>query len=131
MTVRGKRRSPRRRVAPRWTMEEWQWANQLLAIRAGGRCERCGVDLTDGSRSVNRHHRQRREVGGDRLANILLLCGSGTTGCHGHVTVHPEEAVANGWSVKALGGTDPALVPVRINGRLWLLDDAGGRRLIP
>lgn len=32
-------------------------------------------------------------------ANLLTLCGSGTTGCHGWVEHHPEWAKAHGWSV--------------------------------
>lgn len=129
MPVRPKRPKPRRREAPRGDAAWWQHATALLWARSGGRCERCNHEFT--GRGVSRHHRMRRRDGGDRLANLLLLCGTGTTGCHGYVTEHPEEAYANGWSIRALAGQDPADVPVRINGRLWVLDDHGGKRLVP
>lgn len=130
MTIKPKRGKPRRRTAPQHGTDWWTNATHALWARSGGRCERCDRALGGGI-GVSRHHRMRRRDGGDRLSNLLLLCGSGTTGCHGWVTEHPDEAYANGWSVRALATTDPAEVPVRINGRLWVLDDHGVKRLIP
>lgn len=43
-------------------------------------------------------------------ANLLTLCGSGTTGCHGWVTANPSAARMDGLSVSQ--HTDPATVPV-------------------
>ena len=124
--IKPKRTEPRRREAPAWTYEEWQEANHQLLARAGSACERCGNPLT--GENLSRHHRQRRRDGGDRLTNLLLLCGSGSTGCHGWVHAHPEEAREQGWIVPSWA--NPATTPVRLpDGYLWLLHDDG--RKIP
>jgi hypothetical protein len=52
-------------------------------------CVRCGFLIDPGNYSI--HHRKPRGMGGtkdpaiSRLSNLLALCGSGTTGCHGWV----------------------------------------------
>ena len=43
-------------------------------------------------------------------ANLLLLCGTGTSGCHGLVETQRALAVEHGWLVPR--PTDPASVPV-------------------
>lgn len=129
--IKPRRSRPRRRSAALWTAEEWQAANQLLLLRSRGRCERCGKDLLANERPVSRHHRQRRRDGGDRLSNLMLLCGTGNTGCHGWITEHPAEAKlpTHGWIVPT--EFDPADIPVRLaDGYLYTLDDMGGRRLV-
>lgn len=127
--VRPKRPEPRRRDAPQEDAAWWEYANHMLAVRSGGKCERCAFPLSGpGARKPERHHRRRRRDGGDRLANLLLLCSL----CHQWITEHPTAAKAEGWSVAALTAEDPADVPVRLaNGWLYLLDDSGGRRLLP
>lgn len=58
-------------------------------------CQRCHR-----GQPVTRHHRKNRSQGGKTTpANLLLLCGTGTTGCHGYVTDHPREAWREGVSV--------------------------------
>lgn len=59
------------------------------------RCVRCGAWIDGGSR----HHRQLRRSGDHTPANLVLLCGSGTTGCHGWVHAHPAEAYRAGLMV--------------------------------
>lgn len=122
--VKAKRATPRRRESPQEGPEWWSTANMLLALRSGERCEHCGVLLNG---RAERHHRQRRQVGGDRLSNLLLLLPEH----HTWITEHPAEALEAGWIVSTYGpdGTpDPATVPVRIAGQfLWLLDDHGGK----
>jgi len=128
-SVRPKRATPRRRLAPREGATWWAQATVDLLRRCGYRCERCGHPLGD---NLERHHRQRREVGGDRLSNLLALHSA----CHQYITEHPEEALANGWIVSTHGPSgvapDPAGAPVRLPGltgtALWLLDDEGGKR---
>jgi len=72
---------------------------QAVAARAGYHCELCYTPIT-GQASV--HHRRPRRMGGTRRsdvnesANLMLLCGSGTTGCHGWVESHRKEALADG-----------------------------------
>ena len=43
-------------------------------------------------------------------ANIVLICGSGTTGCHGEIESQREAAYADGLLLH--DGQDPAVVPV-------------------
>ena len=67
--------------------------------RAGYRCEKCLGPLSDG---MSVHHRRPRGMGGSKSAalhnpeNLLALCGSGTTGCHGWVESNREVAYARG-----------------------------------
>lgn len=72
-------------------------------------CVRCGVSLEVVSGS--RHHRQRRRDGGHSVENLVLLCGSGTTGCHGWVHANPTRAIAVGLIVPTWV-REIALVPV-------------------
>jgi hypothetical protein len=62
----------------------------LVDERDDYRCTRCGVSLS--STSGSRHHRQLRRHGDHSPANLVLLCGSGTTGCHGWAHANPREA---------------------------------------
>lgn len=92
--------------------------NQLRE-RSQGFCERCGM-----ARATNVHHRKNRsQLGGNELSNLLHLCGSGTTGCHGFITANPKLSYENGWSVKS--HDDPATIPVMYRGFLVRLDDLG------
>lgn len=94
-------------------------------------CVRCGT----GDVALNLHHRTARGMGGTRdplsasPANLITLCGSGTTGCHGWVESHREVSFKEGWLVPR--GIDPATVPVRCGGYWWFLDHDGGRRPVP
>ncbi|MCV7359177.1 HNH endonuclease [Mycolicibacterium fluoranthenivorans] len=99
-----------------------------LYERAHGCCEICGIWGAN-----NAHHRRNRSQGRlDTLSNLMLLCGSGTTGCHGWVTEHPEESITEGWTIPRGDRRVPADVKVsrfdRVLGarRLVLLDDDGG-----
>ncbi len=119
--IRPRRATPRRRTAPRWTTDQWAAGNVILNLRCRGRCERCGADLN--RTGVERAHRQRRTVGGDRLANIAMLCPP----CHAWSHSHPGDAMVEGWIVSSFG-TDPADVPViDTGGRSWTLDDMGAK----
>lgn len=94
---------------------------QALRERAGGRCEICAEPAN------NAHHRRNKSQGGqDRLANLMLLCGSGTTGCHGEVTEHPGWATLCGYTIQGtVDGDAPETVPVYIRGLRSLLEDDG------
>ena len=88
-------------------------------------CVRCGVSLyaTHGSR----HHRKLRSQGGKHASdNLVLLCGSGTTGCHGWAHAHPVAARHAGLIVSAYA--DPVMQPVQYpDGAWWLLASDGTR----
>jgi hypothetical protein len=77
-----------------------------LGDRTCRRCEKCGS-----AGPLSHHHRIKRSHGGEWLpSNIVVLCGSGTTGCHGWVEHHPAEANALGWALQP--HEDPLVVPV-------------------
>lgn len=106
-------------------------------------CVCCGVGV-QGDRGVSWsiHHRIPRGMGGTtdpRLnspANLVLLCGSGTTGCHGSVEHYRDKARERG--LLLWRSQDPETVPVEVcvqmagglmelETRPYLLDDIGGR----
>lgn len=97
-----------------------------LHERAEGMCEICGINPAN-----NAHHRKNRSQGGlDDLSNLLLLCGSGTTLCHGYVTARfknsplwPADPRKRGWTVWR--SQIPRQVPVLYRGQVCRLDDEG------
>lgn len=104
---------------------------EQLHKRAGSRCEICGRPYCNGRRVDNAHHRRNQSQGGpDVLSNLLLLCGSGTSGCHGDVTLHPAWAVKNGYTVHGTE-TPPGKVRARLRGRWVLLGDDGSVTPLP
>lgn len=123
------RRAPRR--APRHTGPDAH-TRQLVIMRDGGRCLRCG---RPGS---NVHHRLGRGMGGakgerseqiNRPAWLVTLCGQGnTSGCHRWVDEHRDQAVALGYVIPRNGpDRDAEDVPIRTLHRGWvLLDNEGG-----
>lgn len=75
------------------------------------------------------HHREPRSHPFDRLhqpENLLQLCGSGTTGCHGWVHAHPARAYRLGYLVHT--GKDPATIPVYYRTGGWQQLHADGTR---
>lgn len=108
-------------------------AHALVEARDTG-CHRCGLPY--GSiHWWSHHHRRSRGMGGsnecDTAANIIVLCGSGTTGCHGWVTSHPTESAEAGWVVRH-GTRGPSTTPMRsaVLGGWVLLNNAGGWRRV-
>lgn len=93
-------------------------AKTRLAVRerSTGRCEVCWLQ-----RATNMHHRQLKSRGGPwSFSNVIDLCGSGTTGCHGTITHEPAWAQQYGYE---LGSHEtPELAPVLLwtpQGRAW------------
>jgi len=98
----------------------------LCVERDESRCAKCARYFPDG---LNLHHRQLRSQGGQNTAaNLIALCGSGTTGCHGWVHAHPKSATALGLIVASWA--DPAETPVRTWRGLVLLTDAASVRTL-
>jgi hypothetical protein len=105
-----------------------------VMIRAQYRCELCGGAL-DSVNGMSIHHRKPRRMGGTRDPeinepfNLLVLCGSGTTGCHGKVESNRLKAVFEGVILRA--NDDPKTTPVKdANGRWWLLDSYGMKEAV-
>lgn len=87
-------------------------------------CVRCGRV------GGNIHHRRMRSQSPKdkvhNIENLIVLCGSGTTGCHGWVHAHPDESYRNGWLVMSV--FDPADMPVRYyDGFFYYLNERGTR----
>lgn len=101
---------------------------QTVLQRDNWTCVRCGRYVGPfGDYSI--HHRRPRAMGGtkrpetDLPANLITLCGSGTTGCHGQVESRREDARAAGlllWQSQT-----PSAEPVLTHRGLLLLDDEG------
>lgn len=94
----------------------------LVLARDGFACVRCGRSVIGIRASV--HHRKRRSQGGANTPdNLAVMCGTGTTGCHGWVHAHPNWARDAGWLVRS--GDDPAQVPMLATSGLltWLAPD--------
>jgi hypothetical protein len=114
--LKSKRSKPRRRPADRWTRDEWEDANLILAARSAGMCERCGKEPW-----TQRHHRKRRRDGGESFPNITALCAI----CHAWCHEHPALSRQYGWIVSVY--MDPVTVPFLRHRREWVLfDEYGG-----
>lgn len=108
----------------------------IVRERDRERCVRCGAHCTDGVPGLDwsLHHRRPKGMGGSTAwdthlpANLIVLCGSGTTGCHGWVTAQPALAKAEGWLVSQYA--DPATTPLTRRGwvgqQIWAVQDNNG-----
>jgi hypothetical protein len=83
-------RGPRRTFRRRAGQDEWVI---LRGEKLAGRpCRVCGALGARWSRSL--HHLVSRSLGGDDVAdNLVALCGSGTTGCHGLIEARDGNAL--------------------------------------
>jgi hypothetical protein len=88
--------------------------------RDEGACARCGRSLSYEGRGMywSLHHRTPRGSGGTKAtwinlpSNLLLMCGSGVTGCHGHIESNRRQAEDDGFIVRH-GIRLPADIPVK------------------
>ena len=86
-----------------------------VITRAMFKCERCGNPL-NGPMSV--HHRRPRAMGGTKRldtnypSNLMALCGTGTSGCHGWIEQNRETAYEEGWLVRQ--NEDPSTIKVKL-----------------
>lgn len=98
-------------------------ARRVVNARSGGRCEICG-QAGDGL-----HHRLKRSRGGPwAVWNLLRLCGSGTTGCHGAIEAEPTVATMLGLTLSGhvVDSRTPALChPHGLSLGWWLPEDDG------
>lgn len=98
-----------------------------VQARSGGACERCG---TTTAMRWSLHHRRPRGMGGTKRSdvhlpsNLILLCGSGTEGCHGWV--ESNRATSYELGLLVYSQDDPGSIPVSLRRGRVLLDDEGG-----
>jgi len=93
-TVCDLRLSPEAAVHPTAVDTTHPYCAARALTRGPGVCVRCGRP------AANRHHRLPRSRGGtDDPHNVVPLCGSGSTGCHGWVHANPAEAERVGLTV--------------------------------
>lgn len=99
---------------------------RLIVIqRAGYLCEKCLGPLGT-LEGMSVHHRRPRGMGGTKrpgineAENLLALCGSGTTGCHGRIEANRAESYSRGLLLRtgANAHTTPYLDD---RGDWWLL----------
>lgn len=95
------------------------------------KCERCRQDFL--GKAISIHHRRPRMMGGSknldlhRPANLIALCGSGTSGCHGWVESNRSEARTFGYLIQKVEAA--CEIPFKdLNGDWWLIDDDGQKR---
>lgn len=109
---------------------------QLFFEREQQRCFYCKRQLSwslrgsmlEGGWSL--HHRKGRRGGDTSYPNALILCGTGSTGDHGWVTEHPEEAFELGLAIRRLATTpefEPVNVRVRDKAGNWFSLTQNGR----
>lgn len=115
------------------TPREEKEAYELVMVRDEGVCQKCRRH----GQTINRDHRKDRSTGGLTVVeNLQLLCGSGTTGCHGWKSSHPDDANREGWGVP--GWADPLTYPARrwirnvigVVRLRWVLYRADGRYVV-
>lgn len=106
----------------------------LIVTRDDRRCAACGEQVHgERGRDWSVHHRKPRGMGGSKdpavssPANGVILCGSGTTGCHGEVEQRRENAMAEGFLISRNGVQVPSEVPIEhaVHGLVRLDDDGG------
>lgn len=104
-----------------------------VLARAFYKCERCDRDFLGFPVSV--HHRRPRMMGGSKdqelhkSANLIVLCGTGTSGCHGWVESNRDKARESGYLITKIESAGE--IPFQdINGKWWVIDnDAQKTRL--
>lgn len=99
-----------------------------VLARGHYKCERCRQDFL--KLGVSIHHRRPRMMGGSKneelhkAANLIALCGSGTSGCHGWVESNREEARTFGYLIVKVESAEQ--IPFKdLNGDWWTIDNNG------
>ena len=110
------KRSPMRRAKSQKVLDyeaELDALTPALLARAGMACELRipGVCLGAGGKLSRSHRKSRGQGGENTMENVMIACGDGVTGCHGHIESHRTEAYEKGWLVKSYD--DPALIEVK------------------
>lgn len=112
---------------PKASRKVQEAARNIVRTRDGSRCQMCGCSIVDAPSSI--HHRRRRGMGGsallERPSNLVRLCGTGTTGCHGFVESNRTQSTTRGWLLGFLD--NPEEIPLLCFDGWMLLGDDGSR----
>lgn len=119
-----------------------------VVVREDGRCFRCGrqVAIYEGETyhdlpvvkrvaEFSIHHRKPRGMGGSNsmdiniFPNLIVLCGTGTTGCHGWVEANREQAYKDGLLIHS-GIGNPILTPAFSEYRKSWIDLTTGKYIV-
>ena len=99
-----------------------------VLARANYKCERCNRDFLGYPMSV--HHRRPRMMGGSKnemlheSANLIVLCGTGTNGCHGWVESNRAKARELGYLIQKVESAEE--IPFQDEtGAWWNIDNYG------
>jgi len=115
---------------------DWEALRSALAIRAGFRCEGCGLPFEPHPmHGFSASHRLPRSAGIKAewvhgLANLTLFCGQGSENdgsCHGKIQHNFDESIANGHSISRFDKRLPSQVPILLYGGWYLLGDDGSK----
>lgn len=93
---------------------------QSVIDRSGGWCEACNR-----AAPMSIHHRMPRKMGGtsiewiNKSENLLALCGSGVTGCHGRIESNRAVSYDRGLLLRV--GMNPWATPFMDDDRRWWL----------
>jgi hypothetical protein len=83
-------------------------------VRDGSRCARCDASVVNIPSSL--HHRLPRRMGGTSdprsydSRNLVLVCGTGTTGCHGEIESYRALSYDTGWLIRSYAELDTPLL---------------------
>lgn len=122
-----RRETPMAKSKPFKVQEDVRWT---VLARAFYKCERCKSDFNKG---VSVHHRRPRMMGGSKNldlhqpANLIALCGTGISGCHGWVESNRNKARELGYLIIKIESAEE--IPFQdTNGDWWLIDNDGQKR---
>ncbi len=101
-----------------------------VLARAFYKCERCDRDFLGYPVSV--HHRRPRMMGGSKnemlheMANLIVLCGTGTSGCHGWIESNRAVARELGYLIQKIESAEE--IPFQGKSGLWFKIDNKGQK---
>lgn len=114
---------------PRRAKETGPDAATVSAVleRDGYQCVVCACGLlgTHGFDYSVHHRKLRSQGGGNRLSNLISVCGHGTAGCHANIHGAPAKAMEAGWIVSREHDPATTLMAHSLYGYV-LLNDLGG-----
>ena len=112
---------------------------EVVIHRDRGQCAHCGSrPFGDRGFGWSIHHRRPRGMGGswnredtNSPANLVILCGTGTSSCHGWVEHNRADAHRLGLLVSQQKEPSQVAIQHAVHGLVWLTDDGEAVREVP